>query len=266
MGKGKCVAGIALDDGSLARVGGGQARGDAVESQVYPGGQEAEPRQEKGSVGAEQRAGQGVEQDKQGGEVLDADAKGAFEQGDGMLGDQLLEGDEKGSFEGQGAVNDRVCAHGVGGQGRPQTVDDKAHEVGDDGDEENELGKLGRAPGALEIAAGVEEGEDRGDEAEDVLLNQSSGEDSPRVVQRESGDDGQERDVDGGPWGLHRGAPLAIAKRGVEEGEAEEGKEEGASQGREVDAERHLGHGSMYQYCIALVLCCMALYSTMQYC
>lgn len=101
----KSIRSVTADGGGLASGGcGRKGRRDAVEAQVDPGGEEAVPREEHGGVGAECDAGDCVCEDEDGGEVLDADAKDAAEDGDGVFGDELFEGDEEGGLDGYAAA------------------------------------------------------------------------------------------------------------------------------------------------------------------
>lgn len=70
-----------------------------VEAQVDPADHEAGEGEPEGGVGAEEGAGEHVGEDEDGGEVLDAHADGAAEEGDGVFGDELFEGHEEGGFD-----------------------------------------------------------------------------------------------------------------------------------------------------------------------
>lgn len=265
VGKGKGIAGIALDDGTFASAGGCKGRRLAVEAQVYPTRQEARPGKKESRVSAEYGAGKGVEQDKDGREMLDAHTDGTLEDGDGVLGHELFEGDEKGGFEGESAMDDCVSvaqvrsgramvmlsassglldlhSHLVPTKSVPQRVDDKGYQIGDDGDKEDKLGKLAASPGALKVSASIEDGQGGGGKAEDVLLNQGRGEEDVGISQRRGGHDGEEGDADGAPSGtrVHGGRPLSISQRGIEESEGEQTKQKRACQWGDVYSKRHL--------------------------
>ena len=70
-------------------------------------------------------------------------------------------------------------------------VEEEAQQVGNDGYEQNELGELGGAPGALEIAAAVEDGEPGHDQAQHILLDNGSQRKHPRIDDRDAGHDGE---------------------------------------------------------------------------
>lgn len=71
-----------------------------VESQVGPAGQQPQPREERCDLRSENQTANGIEQQKQGGEMFHAHLDQAFEDGNRMLGNELLEGDEEGRLDG----------------------------------------------------------------------------------------------------------------------------------------------------------------------
>lgn len=98
-GKSKSFTGVALD---TLTVGGspGEIRLPLIKPQISPAGEKAEPGQDGGSVGANYKSTEGVEEKKQGGEVLDAHFDQALEDSDRMFRNELLEGDEEGTLDG----------------------------------------------------------------------------------------------------------------------------------------------------------------------
>ena len=130
---------------------------------------------------------------------------------------------------------------GVARDHEERDVRQEREEVGHDADEGNELCVLGGAPGALEVAATVEEGDAGYEQAEDVLLGEGGGDEGPRVGDGEAGHDGQVGGVvlPAGDGGGAVDFPGAVAGGGVEEREDDEGDEEGAGQRRDVDAWCH---------------------------
>ena len=100
---GKGLRGVALEAGGLvaAEVG----IGLLVEAEVGPGREETEPGEDRGYVGAEDRAREGVKEEENGREVLDANFDDAFEDGDGIFRNELFESDQKTGLEGDAAAD-----------------------------------------------------------------------------------------------------------------------------------------------------------------
>lgn len=161
--------------------------------------------------------------------MFNADFDDAFEHGDGVFGDQLLEGDEEASLEGDAAADGCERAGDVAGEREPGDVDEEGEGVWDEGDDEEEFAEFGRAPGALEVLAAVEEGCEGDDEGEDVLLDEGGSEEGPGEDEGEGGDDGEEGDgevfVAGGGGGVCgvglAGHPVTVAEGACEDGEGD---------------------------------------------
>lgn len=103
--KGKSVACVALDCCGLTSCRCVEGRTDAVEAQVRPGDEEAERCQKRGSLSAEDGGGDGIHEEKDSREVLDAHTNESPRDGDGVFWDELLERDEEGDLEGNGPRN-----------------------------------------------------------------------------------------------------------------------------------------------------------------
>lgn len=189
--------------------------------------------------------------------MLDAHADEALCDGNRVFWHELLEGNEEAGLDGNAAGDGGVTAavSGVGerggmyvqgraaaGQEIAGNVDEEAQEVGDHGDEQDELGELVRAPGALQVAAAIEDGEAGDEQAEHVLLDDGGQREDPRIDDGLAGDDGQvghaiahaEQRL------LDLLDPAGVRAQGeVEQGEGDDGGEQGARQRRQVEA----GHG-----------------------
>ena len=99
MREGEGVGRIAFDDGTVARRSRGHGGADAVEAQIDPGREEAEPREEHGRLGTKNQTRYSVGEEEDGGEMFHAHANEALCDSDGMLRHELLEGDEKASLD-----------------------------------------------------------------------------------------------------------------------------------------------------------------------
>lgn len=98
-GKGKGLAGIALDTQAVGRSS-GQVGLLLIEPQVRPTGQETQPGQDGGGIRSEDDAAEGVEEQEQSREMLDAHFDQALENRDGVFWHELLECDEEGGLDG----------------------------------------------------------------------------------------------------------------------------------------------------------------------
>jgi len=98
-GKSKGLARVALDAEAIGRCS-GEIGLLLVESEVGPASQEAEPGQHGGGVRSDQDTTEGIEEQKQGGEMLHAHLDKTLEDSDGVLGDKLFESNEEGGLNG----------------------------------------------------------------------------------------------------------------------------------------------------------------------
>lgn len=193
VGKGEGVACVAAHGGHVVRGGGGEDGGGAVEAEVGPRGHEGEEGEEHCRFGAEEGAGDGVEEEEEGGEVLDSHAEDAPD-GHGVLGDQLLEGDEKagldGDAPGNGGVSVMLSARcsvysivkrgdiprlAAAGQDVEPQVQQPSEDIGYHPYDEQEFGILVATPRPFQIAPSEEECRARDRQAEHVLLDEGGG-------------------------------------------------------------------------------------------
>lgn len=130
VGEGKSVGGIAFDDGAVAGGSRGQRGADAVEAEVDPSSQEAEPGEEHGGLGAQDKAGQGVCEEENGGEMLDAHADDALCDCNSVLGNELLEGDKEGSLNGNAAGDGGGEGAFVPGENIADGIEQEAQQIG----------------------------------------------------------------------------------------------------------------------------------------
>ena len=136
--------------------------------------------------------------------MFDADADVGREEVDGVFGDELLEGDEEGGLQGGRGADDarakceaRMSAVAmplnegkIGGeppkedvhiQCEETDVEDDCDDIRKHRDDQDELPKLHRPPGALEISAAIENDGDGDDQGEGVALGKGRGEEGPGV-------------------------------------------------------------------------------------
>lgn len=93
-GKGKGFTGITLHAHSVG--GGASEIGLAfVEAQISPAGEESQPRKNGSRFSAQDDTTQGIQEEEDGGEVLDPHLHQTLEDGDGMFGNELFECDEE---------------------------------------------------------------------------------------------------------------------------------------------------------------------------
>lgn len=105
----------------------------------------------------------------------------------------------------------------------------KRQDVGDQAGDEQELGKLARGPGALEVTAALVQRDAGNAEREDIALDECGRQERPWV------DDGQLGDeVEVGNDNVRLGRPLAVADGGAEEGLDDEHAQGDARHRREV--------------------------------
>lgn len=112
----------------------------------------------------------------------------------------------------------------------------EGQDVGDQGDDEDELGKVSRRPGALEVAAALVEGKAGNGEGKDVALDEGGGDEGPGVDERQLGDERQIGNDD-----ASRLAPLSVANCGAEGRLCNEANEEHAGDGGDIYTRRHGG-------------------------
>jgi hypothetical protein len=195
--------------------------------------------------------------------VLDAHANEALCDGYGVLWDELLEGDKEGGLDGDatgdcGAAGEvrlvwgRWAADGgrraviqwggVVADEVGNNVEQEAEDVGDHGNEEDELDEFMGAPGALEVAAAIEDGRGGDEQTGEILLDDGGQSKDPGIDDGLGGDNGQKGHAvaDADQWLLDLFDPARVGAQGeVEEGAGDGGGEQAAGEGRQVEA----GHG-----------------------
>lgn len=106
----------------------------------------------------------------------------------------------------------------------------------------------------------MKQSQDGDREGEHIVLDESGGEKSPRIDERQLWDEGQVRDDDVRVCG-----PLFVADGGAEDALQGEGNEHDASDGRDIYPGRHVcvggGDGEAWsEGCLRAVLCCAVLW------
>jgi hypothetical protein len=123
-------------------------------------------------------------------------------------------------------------------QGEEKDGSAKGECVGQQRSDDQELCKLARRPGALEITASIVNGCKSDGEGEDVALDKGCCQERPGIDQRELGDQ-----VEIGDDNLRVGCPLAVADGGAEDGLDAQDDEHNARHGRNIYSGRHGGLG-----------------------
>jgi hypothetical protein len=121
-------------------------------------------------------------------------------------------------------------------------VEQEAEDVWNHGNEEDELDEFIRAPGALEVAAAIEDGRGSDEQTSEVLLDDGGQSKDPGIDDGLAGHNCQEGHAvaDADQWLLDLFDPARVGAQGeVEEGAADCGSEQAAGEGRQVEA----GHG-----------------------
>lgn len=142
-----------------------------------------------------------------------------------------------------------VQRHSLAGDQVAEEVQAEAQDVRNHGHKQDELGVLLLAPGPLEVAAAVEDGEARRDESEHILLHHRRQSEDPRIYDRLSGHDGEVGHAvahanEGLLDLLH---PVRVRSQGeVEEREDDEAREQAPRQRWEV----YSCHGVRARVCV----------------
>lgn len=137
------------------------------------------------------------------------------------------------------SIHEKVLAH----KEITKDIEQVGQEVRYDGDKQHEFGELMRPPGPLEVATAIQDSQAGGDEAEEVLLDNSCKGECPGIPRhREAGHNGQPwhsvTHADDGLLDLFH--PIGVGTQAkVEQGEQDEGSEDATGKGREINA----GHG-----------------------
>lgn len=195
-GKGKGFACVTLDAHAI----GGRAGEIGLlleEPEICPAGQETQPGEDCCGFGSQHHAADGVEKQEDGGEMFDAHLHQTLEYSDGVFGNELLEGDKEGGLDRDSTADLSEAYRGVTPDGCPQQIERHDNHIGEDGDGDNEFGKLPRTPGTLKVLAAVEEGGQVQKDGEDVLLDKGGREEGPWIVEESQGNESQVGNNDG---------------------------------------------------------------------